>query len=1204
MDSYFEQLREIQNSTDHSFFLLDQSNEPRFIIDSEKRTIVIPPEFKFLGVRTDQRSEKIYFEIDRIFDDVDLSTKTCVIQYINAGAEDADEGIYPVIDLDTTTVPGKIVFKWEVDSIVCKYAGAVSFSVRFYEIDNATKLYTYCWNTIPETLPVLDGLNVSGSVIEDFPTELIEWNAKMQALNNEIRKQIADANTVMKSDLSKAKGYMDGAQAARQGAEQAEARVEKIVAGNEAYTKNESNTMYAKSQVKESERGTTVEVYPEAGSNLAVTVYGFTKQLGTGDPSPTNVRQLTNGGLELREIELSADWAWTANNVEWWSDTHSQFYVGGVVPKAIGSEKDYTISTIGDVITGDTFPSRNMEVVKVSPSGGVHIRYRKSEIGTTEAELKAFLRRKKSEGKPVIAWYIPAESADVTGLYAPIQLTGGEYRGICLPLTKPLCAGDTLVSRTKSGCDKVVVFDGSADEKWGDNTGGVFYTNAIQASVARPSSNAVPAVIYGDTVAALSIETVYSSKCGFGVNVNGVINIAIPGISSVSALKEHLAANPLLVHYRSTAYTEANDIPVSLETHKKGVLVVTNVTGSGAATILYFKIGNLKPKTYPICSHAPSTSPYSEPSGVYAGADGVTLAFKMDGFSTVEEYNEYFTAQIAAGTPVTIVYELATPITYAHPAVDLVAVPGSDGKMSVLSDNEISVSYHKSLDKTVNELEEKSYSKKKNSNIFARALKGTSDAATSVTIYPDKHSNVAVTAHGFTVQNGTGDSGPANVREIINARNYCNVTFFTGVESWYVYKEKANTFTTFVPSGGYIYKGVSNMYPLFSSGTEIGTKNGIYLNYTVSIIVTDLECADISAFKEKLSRLNNAGIPLTICYNKVVNGKEKKPLPGDVSYTSIQLTGREYKSNYLKLTQPLCEGDMVISRTKSGCDKVVVFDGSEDENWILDGPAATAASGSRRFFIQVPGLTNYRASDTATAYSSYLFVKTAHETYSANYDGSFSMVDYLADQATSIHVRIPGISTVSALKAHLKSAPLTIWYRSTEYTEDKDIPVSLETHKKGVRVLNGTENWATWGIGLYRFVTGLKGTNTSSGKCSHMPYTYSYAGNGIFVDKDGNVAIGTGFISAQGYQSASDWKAYLAAQYAAGTPVTIVYELATPVVYAHPAVDLEAIPAEDGSLVITGEANGKVSAEYNKDLTHAFMELQSAILALGAKLSL
>ena len=59
------------------------SNEPRFIIDANSREINIPFEFSFLGVIGDHKAETIYFEIDRYFDDEDLSTHTCVIQFVN-----------------------------------------------------------------------------------------------------------------------------------------------------------------------------------------------------------------------------------------------------------------------------------------------------------------------------------------------------------------------------------------------------------------------------------------------------------------------------------------------------------------------------------------------------------------------------------------------------------------------------------------------------------------------------------------------------------------------------------------------------------------------------------------------------------------------------------------------------------------------------------------------------------------------------------------------------------------------------------------------------------------------------------------------------------------------------------------------------------------------------------------------------------------
>lgn len=54
--------------------------------------------------------------------------------------------------------------------------------------------------------------------------------------------------------------------------------------------------------------------------------------------------------------------------------------------------------------------------------------------------------------------------------------------------------------------------------------------------------------------------------------------------------------------------------------------------------------------------------------------------------------------------------------------------------------------------------------------------------------------------------------------------------------------------------------GLSDSYPTLKS-PEIGTKNGIYLNYTADIIVTDLACSTVEEFKAHLS-----AHPLTVYY--------------------------------------------------------------------------------------------------------------------------------------------------------------------------------------------------------------------------------------------------------------------------------------------------------------------------------------------------
>lgn len=488
-----------------------------------------------------------------------------------------------------------------------------------------------------------------------------------------------------------------------------------------------------------------------------------------------------------------------------------------------------------------------------------------------------------------------------------------------------------------------------------------------------------------------------------------------------------------------------------------------------------------------------------------------------------------------------------------------------------------------------------SYTKRQSRDMFARALKATAEKAEKLEIYPDDGSNVAVTAYGYTEQAGTGDPSPTNLREIsVGGKKLMEVVFDgSSDEAWasWVISEGKNRFAIQITNGAQADTGSNIAYSsrmkLVGQGQigQVSFKNVFTVAPDGKLFVrADTESLDV--FKSQL-----AARPITF-WLPTTDGTGKY-------YTPIESTGAEYSCVCVPLTEHLCDGDTVETCVKSGCDKVVVFDGSEDEGWLLESSSATSASGSRRFILKA--LSQYPSDNIdndkiAKGYSSYLFGYTPNGTYGDSIiDDCFSM------QAESVHARISGVSTIESLRKHLSAHPLTVWYRSANYTEDDDIAVSLETHQQAALVLDGTENWGTWGIGLYRFVTSLKGTNTSNGKCSHIPYVYSFAGNGIFVDKDGNVAIGTGFIAAQGYQSASDWKAYLSAQYAAGTPVTIVYELNTPITYAHDPVYLEAYPDGNGKFTVSGEK--LVSAVYNKSLSKAFEELQAAVLATGAKLS-
>ena len=195
-----QRLQEIQNSVKITFAHLP-SNEPRFIIDANSREINIPFEFSFLGVIGDHKAETIYFEIDRYFDDVDLSEHTCVIQFINKNPETLkfNEGFYPVATMDVNSIDGKIIFGWNIMNDATQIAGDIHFSIRFYSIDSNNE-FTYNFNTLTANSIILDTLDVKHtSIIEISPSELQAWNDKMNQMNLKAEQALQETNEILQT---------------------------------------------------------------------------------------------------------------------------------------------------------------------------------------------------------------------------------------------------------------------------------------------------------------------------------------------------------------------------------------------------------------------------------------------------------------------------------------------------------------------------------------------------------------------------------------------------------------------------------------------------------------------------------------------------------------------------------------------------------------------------------------------------------------------------------------------------------------------------------------------------------------------------------------------------------------------------------------------------------------------------------------------
>ena len=484
---------------------------------------------------------------------------------------------------------------------------------------------------------------------------------------------------------------------------------------------------YARPLVTKTGPAASLEVYPDKQSNLKVYANGFTQQAGSGDPSPTNVRAITNGGLRLKELVIQGTENWNFNpatakpNTVAVYLTASNMQTYSIPTKATGYCNVLAWSNASYALDA---PSVYAEFVFALRFANADL-YKYGYDGTTRTALaacKAYLAARYAAGNPVIVWYVPADESQATDLYAPIILQGGEYRATCLPLTAPLCEGDSVVSWARSGCDKVVTFDGSDDENWEAYQNcfviwGVF-VNSVQMNPSGKSENIYTNILYQqspDSSGQHAVGTFYAVNTPASGNF---LVVNLNGDTDISAFRAALAAHPLTVWYRSTNYTPAADIPVSLETHQQAVLVLDGTEKSHTyADLLYLDEVSTpfaKDRYSGICSHYQYTlyaiGKISVDDGS-AGASSVSVIYNPGGAYTVDEegltkWKADLAAQYAAGTPVTIVYQIATPITYAHPAVELPALPDDTGKVTITGqrDGTVTVVFNKSIVKEIAEI--------------------------------------------------------------------------------------------------------------------------------------------------------------------------------------------------------------------------------------------------------------------------------------------------------------------------------------------------------------------------------------------------------------------------------------------------------------------------------------------------------------------
>lgn len=307
---------------------------------------------------------------------------------------------------------------------------------------------------------------------------------------------------------------------------------------------------------------------------------------------------------------------------------------------------------------------------------------------------------------------------------APVALTGISSVTVNddvteLPIPRPLHkvgdVRDVCQTRVKSVYDKRVVLDGSSDEVFiQTNIIDGWIQIATESDAVIPESTSIVGSIKSSYLKAYAIEEVYSKKySGISVDSNRRIRLSFktseyPDVTSVETARTYLSAHPLTVYYQSTAYNGTNGLDVCLTEYQTDFVELDGTEVWAGYARISTVSGNFyempipkKPEasnvqvTGTLSSHLTCDNAYTKKVdcvwafvNTQSALSTLRIGFSDDSIDTAEKVNAYLAAQKAAGTPIQVAYQLATPETYATDPLD---IDNAAGPLTVMTGGELEV---------------------------------------------------------------------------------------------------------------------------------------------------------------------------------------------------------------------------------------------------------------------------------------------------------------------------------------------------------------------------------------------------------------------------------------------------------------------------------------------------------------------------------
>ena len=245
--------------------------------------------------------------------------------------------------------------------------------------------------------------------------------------------------------------------------------------------------------------------------------------------------------------------------------------------------------------------------------------------------------------------------------------------------------------------------------------------------------------------------------------------------------------------------------------------------------------------------------------------------------------------------------------------------------------------------------------------------------------------------------------------------------------------------------------------------------------------------------------------------------------------------------------------------------------------------------GYKQFTASAAGMAWYDSSKTYISGKSATGIKSSSQKLTAPSGASFvrftwsTANGYDTDWRNTVYFCEDGAMTKFEPYVTPQTASVENLFAVGDYKDEQDIISGLLTHKVGIKVFDGTENWELHAAasGTYRldgvFTDLAQGVPIlSSLLCTHFSATNTLATadftSGMArwaATTDGSVAVvtqGTRLYACFGVATVQGVKSFLAAQLAAGTPVIVFYPLAQEITET---VTLQPLHTVEGTNTVT-----------------------------------